>query len=82
MEVTDNYMNYIVINGLITFPFAEMHKLNSYLGECDEGQRGHSSEHDSRDQHDQSNQNIIAEVRDGRQPTAGKDKDDWHIFIF
>ena len=59
-----------------------MHKLNSYLGEGDEGQCGHCSEHDSWDQHDQSNQNIIAEVGDGCQPTAGEDTDDKHIFIF
>lgn len=39
-------------------------------GEGNEGQRGHGSEHDSRDQHDQCNQNIIAEEGDGRQPTT------------
>lgn len=48
-------------------------KLNSYPGEGNEGQRGHCSEHDGGDQHDQGNQNIIAEERDGSQPPTEKD---------
>lgn len=48
-------------------------KFNSYPGEGNEGQRGHCSEHDGGDQHDQGNENIIAEERDGRQPPTEKD---------
>lgn len=47
-----------------------------YLSECNEGQRGHSSEHDCRDQHDYSNQNIVAEEGDGSQPTTERHKDE------
>lgn len=39
-------------------------------GECNEGQTGHGSEHDCRDQHDQCDQNIIAEEGDSSQPTT------------
>lgn len=45
---------------------------HSYPGEGNEGQWGHSSEHDGWDQHDQGNQNIIAEVGDCCQPTTEK----------
>lgn len=48
-----------------------------YLGEGNEGQWGHSSEHDGRDQHDQRNYNIIAEEGDGSQPATEKDKHDY-----
>lgn len=58
----------------------EMHKLNSYLGEGNEGQWGHSSKHDSRYQHDQRNENIIAEEGDGSQPTTEKDR--WTLTQF
>ncbi len=51
-------------------------KLNSYLGKGNKGQWGHCSEHDGRDQHDQCNENIIAEEGDGSQPPAERDTDD------
>lgn len=44
---------------------------HSYPGESNEGQRRHGSEHDSRNQHDQCNQNIIAEEGDGSEPATG-----------
>ena len=54
----------------------EMHQLNSYPGEGNEGQGGYSSEHDCRDQHDQCDQYVVAEEGDSSQPTTEKDRKD------
>lgn len=40
------------------------------LGQGNEGQRSNRCKHDCGNQHDECNQNIRAEVRDGRQPTT------------
>lgn len=57
-------------------PIVFLSKKKSYFGKGNEGQRGHCSEHDSRDQHDQCNQYIIAEEGNGGQPSAEKDTEE------
>lgn len=46
-----------------------------HLGEGDKGQRCHSSEHEGGNQHDQRNQNVVAEEGDGSQPAAAETGD-------
>lgn len=42
-----------------------------HLGEGDEGEHGHSCEHDGGDQHDHGRSHVGAEEGDGGQPAAG-----------